>query len=131
VYLRYNPAESSDAVCFGPETYLDSSGTLIPQPSQATLSVINVSKSRPQRGRPHRGEEAHERMNNEFAFSTARRSNRNRSVRNKGLQSTQNGIVRERDTGDRELIGATDTASNDIIKPVMGQSRGRGSRSRA
>lgn len=99
--------------------------------SPATLSDINASKLRHLGGKPHRGEEANERKKTESftVGDAARRSNRNRNGRNKGIQSTQDGMVRERRTDNRELR-STDSASNDIIKPSVGLSRGRGSRSR-
>lgn len=137
VHFRYAPVESPDAACFGPERYLEASGLRASLDSKlmtlsSPASDVNASKPRHLGGKPHRGEEANERKKTEFIFSNgdvARRSNRNRNGRNKGVQSTQDGMVRERHTDNRELR-RTDAASNDIIKPSMGLSRGRGSRSR-
>lgn len=139
VHLRYAPVETPDAACFGPERFLEVNGLRAPLDTElmtisstTTLSDINTSKTRHIEGGPHRDEEANERKKTEFNSSvgdTARRKSRN--GRNKGLQSTQDRMVRERHklTDNRELR-STDAASNDIIKPSMGLSRGRGSRSR-
>lgn len=130
--------ETPDATaCFGPERYLEVNGLRAPLDSElmtisstTTLPDINASETRHIEGESHRDEEANERKKTEFTSSagdTARRSNRNRNGRNKGVQSTHDGMVRERHkfTDNRELRSA-DAASNDIIKPSMG----RGSRSR-
>lgn len=126
--------ETPDATaCFGPKRYLEVNGLRAPLDSESmTISSTTSlsSKTRHIEGEPHRGEEANERKETEFISSvgdTARRSNRYRNGRNKGVQSTQDGMVRERHkfTDNRELR-STDAASNDIIKPSMG----RGSRSR-